>query len=291
MTTHGKFTNKINSFNSFNSINSAVNINATVTGDERRQILRWLSPLDPQQRHHAVRTNRFDGVGDWLLETSEFRKWSNSNSESDQAVLFCYGNPGVGKTHLSSLVIDYLCDQAEGKDIAVAGLYCDFKDQQEQSASSMLGAILKQLVNRGETPEHVQQAFQKAKKEFGGRSLRLPDLVDILKKTIALLPQVFICLDALDESAPRTQLELFRSLQNIIRESPSTRVFLTGRPHIRKEIEKRFSQAVMIPISPFQQDIQIFLETSLDRDPEPDAMDDNLRTDIMRTIPTTISAM
>jgi len=147
-------------------------------------------------------------------------------------------------------VIDSLCDQAWEKDAAVVGLYCDFLAQQEQSTTGMLGAILKQLVNRGGIPEHIREAFQKAKKEFGGRGPRVPDLVEILKKTVASLRRVYICIDALDESVPKHRWELLESLRKIIRESPNTRVFFTGRPHIDDEITKCFSKTVRIPISP-----------------------------------------
>ena len=92
----------------------------------------------------------------------------------------------------------------------MTGLYCDFLAQKEQSAASMLGAILKQLVSRGGIPEHIRQAFQKAKKEFGDRGLRFPDLVRLLRKTIAPLERVFICIDALDESAPRSSLSHYK---------------------------------------------------------------------------------
>ena len=68
-------------------------------------------------------------------------------------------------------MIDRLCDQAGGKEIAVIGFYCDFLSQQEQSATNMLGAILKQIVSRERIPEYIREAFQKAKKEFGGRGL------------------------------------------------------------------------------------------------------------------------
>ena len=68
--------------------------------DEDAQIMRWLSPLEPDNRHHGVRTNRFDGVGDWLLERSEFREWRWREGGADNSVLFCSGNPGVGKTYL-----------------------------------------------------------------------------------------------------------------------------------------------------------------------------------------------
>jgi len=68
--------------------------------DEDALIMRWLSPLEPNNRHQGVRTERLDGVGDWFLGTSEFREWRDSESEVDKAVLFCSGNPGVGKTYL-----------------------------------------------------------------------------------------------------------------------------------------------------------------------------------------------
>jgi len=68
--------------------------------DEDTRILRWLSPLEPNHRHQSVRTNRFDGVGEWLLETREFREWKGSRDGAGKEVLLCSGNPGVGKTCL-----------------------------------------------------------------------------------------------------------------------------------------------------------------------------------------------
>ena len=65
--------------------------------DEDAQVMRWLSPLEPNNRHQGVRTGRFAGVGDWLLETSAFQEWRDG---ADKPVLFCFGNPGVGKTYL-----------------------------------------------------------------------------------------------------------------------------------------------------------------------------------------------
>jgi hypothetical protein len=39
-------------------------------------------------------------LGNWLLETREFREWRCSEGGADNKVLFCSGNPGVGKTYL-----------------------------------------------------------------------------------------------------------------------------------------------------------------------------------------------
>ena len=83
-----------------NSGNITGSFNTFSTSEEDTQIMRWLSPLEPNTRHQGVRNERFDGIGDWLLETGEFRGWRGSEDEADKAVLFCSGNPGVGKTYL-----------------------------------------------------------------------------------------------------------------------------------------------------------------------------------------------
>ena len=91
--------NVANSYNKIITLNNKT-ITLNKTDDEDNQIKQWLSLLEPQQRHKSVQTNRVDGVGGWLLETKEFREWSGSKGMPKQTVLFCYGHPGVGKTHI-----------------------------------------------------------------------------------------------------------------------------------------------------------------------------------------------
>jgi len=93
---HQTITGNINSFN--NAISNTVNIIGQDA--EQHKIMKWLSPLEPQRRHQGVRTDRLDGVGDWVLETSELKKWRDAENGSVEPVLFCSGNPGVGKTYI-----------------------------------------------------------------------------------------------------------------------------------------------------------------------------------------------
>ena len=188
-------------------------------------------------------------------------------------------------------MIDSLCDQAKKEDIAVAGLYYDFLAQREQTIANVMGAILKQLVGRKDISKDIHEAFQEGKKEFGGRGLRLADLMTMLRTTIASLRQVFICIDALDECLPKHLPELLESLRDIVRGSPTTRIFLTGRPHVRENIQRYFTKMAVIPISPNTDDIRSYLERRLDRDAEPEAMNDDLREDIVRIVLERISDM
>ena len=185
-------------------------------------------------------------------------------------------------------MIDNLCDRARKGDIAVAYLYYDCLAQQEQTITNMVGAILKQLVGRGSIPEYLRETFRT---EFAGRGLRLPDMVGLFKEAIATLPRVFICVDALDECLPKHLPELLGSLRDIVQESPKTRVFLAGRPHVMNDVQRYFSKVVVKLISPTTQDIRNYLEMRLDRDGEPEAMSDVLRADIIRIMQENISDM
>ena len=62
----------------------------------------WLSPLEPQIQHLNIRNRRVDEVGDWLLQTEEYQNWLGGihEGESNGTALFCYGDPGVGKTYI-----------------------------------------------------------------------------------------------------------------------------------------------------------------------------------------------
>ena len=155
----------------------------------------------------------------------------------------------------------------------------------------MLGAILKQLLERDGIPEPLRRIFRKEKRGFGGRAVQLLELVEMLKMALASLPEVFICIDGLDECLPDNRRELLGYLRDVMPDPPTTRVFLSGRPHIREEVKKYFTSATMIAVIPTMRDIERYLEMRLDRDLTPSAMDDDLRAEIMIVIPRTISQM
>ena len=76
--------------------------NSDTITDDRSQLLAWLSPLNPGLRQWEIQEHRANGVGEWLLETEEIRRWyaGSESGEGESAVLFCYGDPGVGKTFI-----------------------------------------------------------------------------------------------------------------------------------------------------------------------------------------------
>jgi len=187
----------------------------------------------------------------------------------------------------SSFVIDTLCDQARGRGVAVAGFYYDFLAQQEQTITDVMGCILKQLVGT-DIPKYIREEFQKGK---ASRGPRLANLMVMLRITIASLRQVFICIDGLDECLQKNLPELLDLLRDIARRSPTTRIFLTGRPHVKGDIQIYFPSAAVVSISPNTNDIKSCLEMKFGRDAYPEAMNDNLRAAIVKIILEKVSDM
>jgi len=193
--------------------------------------------------------------------------------------------------NISSLVVDTLCDQAE-QDTAIACFYFDYASQKEQSPTNMLGSLLKQVVaGLEEIPEHIVQAFKGGKRFLGGRGLQLSQIVELLEITLSS-QRTFLCIDALDECIAAHRLKVLSSLRQILLKSADTRVFLTGRAHVRGEIESRLGRVTgTLFISPKKEDIYGYLRARLDEDTNPDAMDDCLEADILKKIPETVSEM
>ena len=101
------FNNNVFNNSSFNANSFRIRFNNDDTNNfgtahERAEILAWLSPLEPRIRHDHIRAHRVKHVGDWLLKTEEYRNWFDGvcGGESDNSALFCYGDPGVGKTYI-----------------------------------------------------------------------------------------------------------------------------------------------------------------------------------------------
>ena len=74
-----------------------------ITADDRLEILAWLSPLVPRVRHRDIASRRVGSIGEWLLETEEFKRWHEGSREdgSYHQTLFCDGNPGAGKSYIT----------------------------------------------------------------------------------------------------------------------------------------------------------------------------------------------
>ena len=185
----------------------------------------------------------------------------------------------------SSLVIDKLCDEAVEEDATVVCFYFDFAARHEQSAVNMLGSLLKQLISgEGDFPEAIAQDFEKEKKAIGGRGLQVPRILKIFQ-TIAATRRTFICVDALDECVPEHRVMVLKSLSQILQGSSNTRLFMTGRPNVRSEVERELGGTAFVFVRATEDGVRKFLRGKLRNDTIPNIMSSTLERDIMKSIP------
>ena len=189
-------------------------------------------------------------------------------------------------------MVDRLCDLTSRQNTAVSCFYLDFAARKEQSATNVLGSMLKQMVGGMERiPDEISRVFQQQKATIGG--LR-PQLVNIVKmiQCIASSRRIFMCLDALDECSGVERFRLLDSLKEILDKYPETRIFATGRPHIRAEIISHLAgQVASVSVDSNRGDITRYLRFRLGHDETPYAMDESLAAEILGTMSENMSDM
>jgi len=164
--------------------------------------------------------------------------------------------------------------------------YFDFAARNEQSPVNMLGSLLRQLVSgQREIPEAIVQEFRKEKMSIGGRGLQVSGISKVFQ-AIAATRRIFICVDALDECVPEHRMVVLESLGQMLQGSPGTRLFMTGRPQVRSEVERELGgAATFLSIRATEDGVLRFLHEKLRKDTIPNMMSTTLEGDIMKSIP------
>jgi hypothetical protein len=177
-----------------------------------------------------------------------------------------------------------LDDFSKDEGVGVACFYCDYRDEKDQTPANIIGGILKQFVAAlPETPEEITKTFQeKGKKEH--KRLELADACQLLKVALQQFQRTYICIDALDESEDLHRKEFLQSLGNVM--TNSTRMFLTGRPHVQSDVERVLSarSPTAVQLVANQDDIMKYVSHHIEEDSDPDIMSDQLKKEIVTTI-------
>jgi len=101
-----------------------------------------------------------------------------------------------------------------------------------------------------------------------------------------------MCIDALDECAGVQRVKLLDSLKQILEKSRDARIFVTGRPHVRAEIEMRLARrGISVSIRHSKDDIISYLRVRLRDDQASDAMDEGCEAEILEKILENLSEM
>ncbi|RTE73040.1 hypothetical protein BHE90_012533 [Fusarium euwallaceae] len=231
------------------------------------RILEWLTLVDYAPQHNDLFRQRQPGTGQWFLDSPEFKEWAASEGQT----LFCHGIPGAGKTLITSIVIDHLCQQY-GSDpkVGIAYIYFNFRKQDIQQPEELLLSLLKQLAQRSfPLPSPVTDLF--GKHEAFRTRPTLEAIIETICDVCSKYSKTSIVIDALDECG---SLNLSKFLDTLLKlqEDRGVNIFATSR--FKPEDAPVFRNCLSLEIRATDEDILMYLQDRMQHEC-PDYLDDN----------------
>lgn len=144
-------------------------------------------------------------------------------------------------------------------DMAIAYIYCGFKDREGQTPAKIFASILRQLAfQKPKLPAEIESLDRLFRKK--GTTPALGDMFNATVSVATHFSSVFIFFDALDEYDERTRPQLLKRIKDLM--ATNIRGFVTSRPHV-PQIREVFENAITIELSTHAEDIEIFLRSRL----------------------------
>jgi len=143
----------------------------------------------------------------------------------------------------------------------VAFFYFDYQEQSEQSPSTVLCSILRQLLeNLDQIPELVASVYQCL---HSRGKLPLYESKRLLTATVKELGRAFIVIDGLDECDIKHRPSLLEMLQHLS-QVQNLGLLVTSRPHV-EDITEVFHRWPRLEVAAHEEDIRTYLTQELDR--------------------------
>lgn len=220
---------------------------------EHRRLVEWISPTDYPAQQSDIIKRRQEGTGQWFLDAPEVVRWLSN----PKGTLFCPGIPGAGKTMVAAIAIDHLLKSVQNSLHGVAYIYCNYKAQKEQDASSILAAILKQLVQaRPSVAEPVERLHEQHANQ--GTRPSLDEVFSALRAVLAHYPTVYIVIDALDkcQDGDGTRRQFLAKLRDL-QAGRDLRLMATSRSI--SEVVDEFREALRLEVQASKEDVKRFV--------------------------------
>jgi ankyrin repeat domain-containing protein 50 len=228
------------------------------------RIREWLRAPDATESHNQACAKRHPGTGLWLVKSPKFANWL----DADKSFLWLNGFAGCGKTVLSSTAIQYTFRHRRSNPrIGIAFFYFSFSDAAKQDAAGMLRTLLLQLSNQL-MDGHI--ALNRLYSNHIGGQPPLPALMESLRQVVNSFQDVYILVDALDES-PRhkkreTVLDTLRDLRGW--SVPGLHILVTSRDEldIRERLDTSNDEEIPMQNAEVDKDIADFVSQHLRQD-------------------------
>ncbi|KAF2785832.1 hypothetical protein K505DRAFT_330763, partial [Melanomma pulvis-pyrius CBS 109.77] len=228
---------------------------------ERSAFLSWVSDIDFEEVHQTIYARKHKDTGDWLIKESKFHQWMQSPRSS---LLWCNGKPGIGKSVLSSNVLEHItAETGLRKDTAICFAYYDYRDTRLANVARIITTLIKQLCQRKRNvPDNLLKVMHDA------RSSSLLGSQECFLSLAESFSEVFVVIDALDECPEQKRPDMLGFITGVVT-TPSPcriRVFATSRREmdITEAFVKNHVPTVQIQAENVAADIETFARSKVE---------------------------
>ncbi|KAL3473862.1 NACHT and TPR domain protein [Aspergillus californicus] len=224
----------------------SVNEGKQERSDEREQSLHVLvtkilrpSRTDPAQDcYDNINKARIPGTGDWVRNEDIFNGWVDKATP----IIFISGNPGAGKSYLSTNIISFLCNRYPQHVLTTSLVsvgYFFFKDNNPETRS--FHQALRDVAFQISKNDPVYQKYLSTIGDYANISNLESAWRLLFREYFLQKPKnesiVYILLDAVDEAFGEER-EIFISLAKDLYDVSNCRLrlALVGRPHISDQL-------------------------------------------------------
>lgn len=240
-------------------------LNLIRTSQVSSEIRAWLNAPDATFNFTEACAKKHPGTGTWFVNGTEFTSWL----EEPNSFLWLKGFAGCGKTVLSSTAIQHtLRHRRSNRCIGLCFFFFSFNDDSKQDASAMLRALILQLSDQLDyVPSALQRIYDLRKKHNIPPSTA--DLLRCFRQILHLFQNVYVILDALDESPRETsRFDLLETLKEIRAWSElGLHILVTSRDEvdIREGIEAVEHTTILMKHQGIDDDIASYVSQHLQR--------------------------
>ena len=227
---------------------------------EDQDFLRQLSTLEFNAMQKEAYSKRYGSTGQWRLELPEFQNWLDSE-RSPHSALWCPGNPGVGKTVVTSIAVNHTIGNTGERRSAIVYIYCDYANPLTCSLRNLLGSMVRQLITQTSHAETIAELKAVLKKTTKSRNMTEEELSSWVETFSRTFEVVYTFVDALDECPEVSRDTLLTRLRQY--SAGNMRIFLTSRCNV--DVRSIISHAIRAEISASSHDIISYVEAKIQK--------------------------
>ena len=257
--------------------------------------------LQPTFRNRVIfnsfKSTRAKQSGSWVIGNSLFQSWAQRSFP----ILWLSGGPGIGKSSLTSYVIEFLRQQSYeptsgSPRVSTAYFYFREADRELRSFGTALRTMASDIADADPLFfRHIYKACSESPSSMHNTSLLWEDLFQSYFSQRSCQSAVYLIFDGLDEAIDADVEDFLRMLPTLQHEVVGRfSILLVGRPEMSLQLTQTFGEIppeIRVSATTNNSDIVLFVNESLPKLPHYKQISQSLRNDIREILISKVSPL